>query len=210
MCEEIMIQHGLVMSGKSSNKNYAFRNEVQGLEISGLESLETNKIDKPVLIIQRVNKQPPHVAMGYKGLYFSLTVKGSEVEVDLETRIQNLRKLKVPTVFFFLNEPKSASSIQEVSELFNTYKPLQMGETCLAPVLDFFRAAYQLKPTKELVFGLLDELNAQNLIHSVFYIQLEEFLLKDHAFLLNHYTTETVQQRIEMLLKKSKHRQDRN
>ena len=108
----------------------------------------------------------------------------------------------MPTLFFFLNEPKSEPSVQAVSELFKRYKPLYMGETCLAPVLDFFRVAYQLSPTKELVFGLLEELNVQNLIHAVFYTQLEAFLAKDNAFLLIHYTSETVHQRIETLLKK--------
>jgi len=77
------------MMGNFSNQKYTFQNTPEGLVIAGIEPLVGYIFDTAVLIVQHANKQPPHIAIGYKRLYFSLSVKGPEVEIDLETRIQN-------------------------------------------------------------------------------------------------------------------------
>jgi hypothetical protein len=190
------------MNNEFLGKKYVFKFTTQSLVIGGVEQLESTKIDGPVLIVQHVNKQPPHIAIGYLGHYFSLTVKGPEVEIDLELRIQKLRKLKVPTMFFFLSEPIIKIGLEEVSMIFKRYKPLKTGGTCLAPITDFYKKAYKLNPSRELVFGLLEELDAQNRIESIYSIQLQEFLQNENTFSMNYYTPETVQMRIENLIKK--------
>ena len=95
-----------------------------------------------------------------------------------------------------------------VSGLFNAYRPLQAGETCLAPIIDFFQAAYSIQPSKELIFGLLEELHEKQLIRSVNQLQLEGFLIHGNETTLAFYTPEIVRQRIENLLEKKKSQTD--
>jgi len=174
----------------------------EGLVIEGIGELSEAWKTNPVLIIQHADKQPPHIALGFEGRYFSVSVKKVEAGSELSSRINSLQKLNVLSLLFMLCDPLHEILTPDVSAVFSAYKPLQPGETCLAPVLDFFRIAYSISPAKPLVFGLLEELYASKCVASVEQIGFSDESLVNGSFVLKYYTCEVVQERIEALINK--------
>ena len=156
------------------------------------------KPDKLYLIIIHADKKPPHLGIIWNQLYFSLTVKGSEVEIPVEEKLEILNKRKIPCLLMEIKTPEESNFfLNELTEIFSSYPPLTNKTSCLEPIAEFFYKILQLKTEAPLLHGMIEALQKQHLISESFSLHLK--LTNNRTFELPAYNAIEVSERIRRL-----------
>lgn len=156
------------------------------------------KPDKLYLIIIHADKKPPHLGIIWNQLYFSLTVKGSEVEIPVEEKLDILNKRKIPCLLVEIKAPEESNFfLNELTEIFNSYPPLTNKTSCLEPIAEFFYKILQLKTEAPLLHGMIEALQKQHLLIESFSLHLK--LTNNKTFELPAYDANIISERINRL-----------
>jgi len=156
------------------------------------------KPDKLYLIIFHADKKPPHLGLIFNKLYFSLTVKGSEIEIPIDEKLEIINKRKIPCLFLEIKTAnKSGFLLKELNEIFNSYPPLTNKTSCLEPIAEFFYKIFQLRADSPLLHGMIESLQKRELImeNSAIYLKIPE----NKTVELPEYNATTVSERINRL-----------
>lgn len=156
------------------------------------------KPERLYLIIFHADKKPPHLGLIWNKLYFSLTIKGSEIEIPIDEKLEIINKRKIPCLFVEIKTREESSFLlKELNEVFNSYPPLTNKTSCLEPIAEFFLKTFQLRADFPLLHGLIEVLQKQRLIVECFSMNLK--LTETKTFELPAYDTSIVSERIARL-----------
>jgi hypothetical protein len=157
------------------------------------------KPDKLYLIIFHADKKPPHLGLIWNKLYFSLTIKGSEIEIPFDEKLELINKRSIPCLFLEIKTAdKSSFLLKELTEIFSSYPPLTNKTSCLEPIGEFFYKIFQLKAEAPLLHGMIDALQKQQLIIESFSLHLKR--TDNKTFELPPYDAGEVSERIRRLI----------
>lgn len=143
------------------------------------------------IVLLHANRTPPHVGLIINGSYNSLTLKGHELDVDLETLLKTISLKKIESVFIKL-VPHPVFSFDYQLQIFKEYiKQFQKVKpntaTCLSPIKLFFQEFYALQLNEnELLYELIERLKENNYLE---YAQSLSFNLPLNAIELPFYST---------------------
>jgi len=165
------------------------------VSLSPIKLFEEIKPATLYLIIFHADKKPPHVGLVWNLRYFSLTVKGKEVDLPFEEKLQLIEKRKIPCLILELRAPKEHTELQnQLVNIFEASSPLSDKISCLAPISNFFENVFHLKLALPLLHGLLQVLIEKELIKENFALHLT--LPKNRIFDLPDYDAGNVSERI--------------
>jgi len=156
------------------------------------------KSDKIYFIIFHADKKPPHLGIVWNQLYFSLTIKGAEIEIPFDEKLVLINKRKIPCLFVEIKTPEESSFLlEELKEIFISYPPLTNKTSCLEPIAEFFYKIFQLRADSPLLHGMIEALQKQELIieSSAIYLKIPE----NKTFELPIYNASIVSERINRL-----------
>ncbi len=148
------------------------------------------------IVLLHANRTPPHVGLIINGNYNSLTLKGHELDVDLEALLKTISLKKIESVFIKLVPHPVFSfdyQLQILKEYIKQFQKVKPNEaTCLSPIKLFFQEFYALQlNTDELLFEMIERLEANNYLE---YTQSLNFNLPLNAIELPFYTSEQLQE----------------
>jgi hypothetical protein len=148
--------------------------------------IEEQSIDFPeeglyfMLIFQQ--KVFPHLAILNQGKYWSLSLNQVYRAVPGLQRWKSLRRKLLPVIFIKINSEKSDEDLLRLA--FSGYNPLHLNQqTCLSPVLDFFRLKTGQNIQAEIVADLVLELSRLSYIQNYLAINIQSgpFCLPDYS-----------------------------
>lgn len=135
---------------------------MNAIPISG--PLEAEEVKKGIfLVLQHVNRVPPHIGLLIDNVYHSLSIKGQELNVPGEALLKNISLRKIPSVFLEIKKHPVFSNLHLGEAFAEQVKQFDRvstsGNTCLSPVKLFFGEFYAFDSSKiDLVFDLLEQL----------------------------------------------------
>jgi hypothetical protein len=170
-----------------------------------LEHIQTGRAkdlnEDVFILLLHAGRVPPHIGMVAAGLYHSLSVKGQDLDVPLETLLKSISLRKIPTLFIKLNAHPEFD-VQTLSDRFKTevmrYKRVDVGvATCLSPLKSFFSANWQVN-TSELnyLYELLPVLEEQSILGTVLSLNMDS-MTESGCFTLPYYTMNEINNGIE-------------
>jgi hypothetical protein len=172
--------------------------------LAHLKPLGELKPDILYVVIFHANRKPPHIGIVWNQLYFSSTVKGSEVAIPFGSKQEVINKRKIPCILLGLKKPEMPLIVlNELMKVFNERTSISTSNTCLSPITVFLNKLYQLKPSAPLLHGLIEALQKRSLIEETFSIHLKPDV--NDSFELPEYDAEMVSMRISRLLHHEKY-----
>ncbi len=157
------------------------------------------------LVLQHVNRIPPHIGLLIENKYHSLQIRGKELNVDGNVLLKNILIRKIPCIFLEIS-PHPVFSPQHQEEVYleimkNFTKVDGENETCLSPLREFFEEFYKLPKQKTtLIFDLLDQLYLNSFVKSAAANFVET--TKDNYFYLQPYNQDILLEKINNELNK--------
>jgi hypothetical protein len=129
------------------------------------------------VILLHASRVPPHIGLIINGNYHSLTLKGTEPDVDAAILLRSIQQNKTESIFFEIKEHPVFSNdyLKDVfKEILKKYPKIVAGEvTCLSPVSDFFEEFYAvLKEKDDIIYKLIHKLNENGFISKAFLVNL--------------------------------------
>ncbi len=156
---------------------------------------------KHYLVLQNVNRIPPHIGLVVNNHYYSTAVSGIKTKMNLETVLKNIQQKNIECLFIELENITVED--ESVIGVFENYGLLDKPEkSCLFPVISVLKKAFQYDFRSEFVFDLIPELQQQNLIKS--YHSLHLSTVFPHSFRLNRYSRTEINFCIDQLNQKIK------
>ncbi|MES2762045.1 MAG: hypothetical protein V4677_07560 [Bacteroidota bacterium] len=153
------------------------------------------------LIILHASRTPPHIGLLIDGNYNSLTIKGHELNVQLNVLLKTIQQKKIESLFVQLHKhPVFSTEYQK--EIFQHYiqqfTQVKANEaSCLSPIKLFLQEFYAICENKqELLFELMERLKQNQYIDTTFAMNLND-KIEDGEFALPMYTHEQLQQVIK-------------
>jgi hypothetical protein len=121
------------------------------------------------LVLLHASRIPPHVGMLVAGKYYSLNVKGRDLEVPLEALIKNIRQRKLPALFIQIHSPEGTTDSLLAADLVKCIRQFDRVDsgiaTCLSPMKLFLAFNWQLDLSGiQYVYQLLELLEQKNKI----------------------------------------------
>lgn len=152
------------------------------------------------LVVLHANRIPPHIGILINGSYYSLTIKGQELDVDLAVLLKTIHQKKIESLFICLKKhPVFSYEFQKeiCTHYIKQFKHVKQNvASCLSPIKLFLQEFYAVQEIKEeLLYQLIDRLKHNNYIDFVFSLNLQDSL-KDSDFEFPYYTNEQLQQAI--------------
>lgn len=166
------------------------------------ENLTEKELSKHTwLVILHASRIPPHVGILIDGNYNSLTIKGRELNVNLEVLLKMIHQKKIEALFIQLvKHPVFSSEYQKdvCQHYLNQFTQVKANQSsCLSPVKLFLQEFYALQLLdKELLYELAERLKQNQFIASVIGINIID-KLENQEFSLPIYTNEELQKVIE-------------
>jgi hypothetical protein len=138
------------------------------------------------LVILHASRIPPHIGVLIDGNYNSLTIKGHELNVNINALLKTIQQKKIEVLFVQLKYHPVFSTdyqkeiCQHYIQQFTQVKPDEAS--CLSPVKLFLQEFYVLPLiTEELLFELMDRLNQNNYIVDIFGLNLNTTNLNEFS-----------------------------
>ena len=150
------------------------------------------------IVLLHANRIPPHVGLILNGSYNSLTIKGQELDINLDVILKTISQKKIETTFIKLVPHPVFSydyQLQIFKEYIKQFKHVKALEaTCLSPIKLFLQEFYALKfNTDELLFNLIERLSLNNYLEVA---QSLNFNLSLNNIELPTYTTQQLNELI--------------
>ena len=143
------------------------------------------------LCIWHANKIPPHIGVVIDGAYFSLKVKGKDLNIPVNDIVKLIEKKGICSVFVKIEQPVEKSDVAHVFSKFQNAQ--ETIATCLTPITEIV----QVQNTVHKLSDLLNYFNAKNQISQVFGLNLGA----DFKGILT-YGKEEIEARLKQLNKK--------
>lgn len=120
------------------------------------------------LCIWHADKVPPHIGIIIDGCYFSLKVKGKDVEIPVGEIVNLINRKKICTVFV---EIKVEIYKENVAVIYSKYfKANTLKSTCLTPIVEVFDNVKNV----QILADLLNFFKSKNQIGEIFGLHLTE------------------------------------
>lgn len=114
---------------------------------------------------------PPHIGLIIDGKYHSLTIKGQDINIAVNTLIKNSNQRKISSLFIKIR-PHRTFSETYLKDYFITniqlFPRVDIGvATCLSPIKLFFEEVYNVPMTDiNYLFELVPRLSSEGLIEN--------------------------------------------
>ena len=166
--------------------------------------LPTKNFDAPLLkkklwlVLLHANRIPPHVGLIINGSYNSLTIKGHELDIDVDVLLKTISQKKIESTFIKLIHHPVFSydyQLQIFKEYIKKYKQVKAFDaSCLSPIKLFFQEFYALQLNNdELLFEFLERLHKNNYLE---FAQSLNFNLPLNGIELPTYSIEQLNDKI--------------
>lgn len=153
------------------------------------------------LVVLHASRTPPHIGILIAGNYNSLTIKGHELDINIQVLLKTIQQKKIESLFIQLKKHPvfSADYQKEICQYYiKQFMYVKANEaSCLSPIKLFLQEFYAISENKnELLFELIQRLKQNQ------YIQLTQGLnvddkVEDGEFLLPMYSNEQLQEVIK-------------
>lgn len=149
------------------------------------------------LVLLYANRIPPHLLIAINGKTFTLSVKGASVDGELAALLNLIRKKNIETIFIRLSLP-ALFTLDQLKEQIRActlaYPRADIGiATCLSPIKDFCHSIYETeKQNVNLIFDLLPQLQAKNIIKECYQINLNHLVKESNTFKIKIYQVNDV------------------
>lgn len=161
-------------------------------------AFDMNAFSKGIwLAVLHVDRIPPHIGIIFSGKYFSLTIKGKEIGVELIALVKTILQKKIPTVFLKIKDHPvfSTEHIQDIfiEQLHEFDQVKQFQSTCLSPIKKCFNEFYALSSNeKELFYEFIQKLHDNGFLLTSMPLNYEN----KEGIELPFYTEELLNQKI--------------
>jgi fumarylacetoacetate (FAA) hydrolase family protein len=167
-------------------------------------TITEEKLQKGTFIfIYRATRIPPHIGIITNGLLYDITSVGPNIDLAVSDFFKTAVKRKTEVLFVELNLPKAETN-KIISEKVNNHWKVTPTTSCLDPVKEFLNEVCKIDLEQAtFLFDLLPVLEKENLIESVFELNLQK-KIEDNIFKLTKYTQQDIQDCIVALSRKEK------
>ncbi len=122
------------------------------------------------VVMLHATRIPPHIGIVVDKKYFSLTIKGQEINHSIEALIKNINIRKIPTVFFKIKSNSTFTTHDLKEKIINhilQFKAVEIDvATCLSPVKLFFEAYTIQTNDVNYIYELIPKLAEEELIET--------------------------------------------
>lgn len=142
------------------------------------------------LCIWHADKIPPHIGIISNGKYFSLKVKGKDVDIPVSDIVKLINIKRIPTVFIGVD---TDIKLERIAEIFSEYTRAEASKvSCLTPITEVF----EVKENVFMLSELLKYFESKKLIRQLFGLNLSS----DFKGIL-FYGKEEIEARLKQLSK---------
>lgn len=157
------------------------------------------------IVILHAHRTPPHAGVIINGHYYSLTIKGQELNVKAEVLLKTITQKKIETLAIqLIKQPVFSLDYQEEIMEYHVkqFHKVEAGKTtCLNPVKLFLQEFYVLDYREnELLFEIVERLKQNNYIYTTVGFNLNN--VSETEISLPVYTSEKLQ---ELIAKETGH-----
>jgi hypothetical protein len=154
------------------------------------------------LVILHASRTPPHIGVLIDGSYNSLTIKGHELNININVLLKTIQQKKIETLFIQLKKhPVFSSDYQkEICQYYiQQFTQVKVNEaSCLSPIKLFIQEFYAIsEDKKELLFELVERLKQNNYITLTLGLGVEQKITENY-FSLPVYSNEQLQEIIKI------------
>jgi len=154
------------------------------------------------LVILHASRTPPHIGVLIDGSYNSLTIKGHELNININVLLKTIQQKKIETLFIQLKKhPVFSSDYQkEICQYYiQQFTQVKVNEaSCLSPIKLFIQEFYAIsEDKKELLFELVERLKQNNYITLTLGLGVEQKIIENY-FSLPVYSNEQLQEIIKI------------
>lgn len=135
------------------------------------------------VVILKATRIPPHIGILINGVFYDFSVRGIDVEPDLDKLLSMIGRKKLPTLFVQVG---GNCDQNRMLEILKKYELVNDNHTCLAPLKEYYHL-----PDVGFVFELLANLE----IKGAQQLNLTD-AMENGTFVLRTYTTEDIMNRI--------------
>lgn len=171
-------------------------------KLSISDSFSQEQLNKNTwLIILHASRTPPHIGILINGNYNSLTIKGHELNIEINVLLKMIQQKKIETLFVKLkNHPVFSSDYQkEICQFYiKQFTQVKANEaSCLSPIKLFLQEFYAIQENKdELLFELIERLKQNHYISLTIGLNIDDKIESDE-FSLPIYSTQQLQEIIK-------------
>lgn len=142
------------------------------------------------LWLLKVDRIPPHLGLSVDGKYYSITIKGSEIALDLKSEIEKWNKRGLPRLGILLDVESPDGELLE--QVFMASSLRSAAKSCLIPVLHLLSFSIPTIGRYKTVHELIICLQNLGKIKTCYGSNLKPWLT-DNMFQLKSYTADEVQ-----------------
>jgi len=153
------------------------------------------------LVILHASRTPPHIGILIDGNYNSLTIKGHELDININILLKTIHQKKIESLFIQLKKhPVFSNDYQkEICQYYiKQFTQVKVNEaSCLSPIKLFLQEFYAICENKqELLFELIERLKQNQYIELTYGLNIDD-KLKEGEFSLPIYSNEQLQEIIK-------------
>lgn len=159
------------------------------------------------IVLLDAMRMPPHIGLIIQNQYHSLTLKGSEPDVDAKVLLRTIQQKKTESIFLKIKSHPVFSNdhLNDIfREILKKHPRINPGvSTCLSPVADFFEEFYAVQKSKdEIIFSFLNKLNSNGFILEAYLVNLTS---DNNVIRIPFYQTDELKQTIQKALQQKNH-----
>lgn len=131
------------------------------------------------IAVVHATRIPPHIGLIMDGKYYSLSIKGQDINTTVTALIKNTKQRKIPSIFIKIRSHNTFSTTY-LKEHFITniqqFPKVDIGvATCLSPIRLFFDEVYNVSMNEiNYLFELVPKLYSEDLIENTFALFVDE------------------------------------
>lgn len=149
------------------------------------------------MVILHASRTPPHIGILIDGNYNSLTIKGHELNIDINVLLKTIQQKKIETLFIKLKEHPvfSLDYQKQICQYYiQQFTQVKVNEaSCLSPIKLFLQEFYAIQEHKEeLLFELIERLKQNQYISLTLGLNIEG-KLEEQEFSLPMYSNKQLQ-----------------
>lgn len=153
------------------------------------------------LVILHASRTPPHIGVLIDGNYNSLTIKGHELNININVLLKTIQQKKIESIFVKLKKhPVFSSEYQKeiCQNYIQQFTQVKANEaSCLSPIKLFLQEFYAIQENKdELLFELIERLKQNQYIEIALGLNIEN-KLEEQEFSLPMYSNKQLQEVIK-------------
>ncbi len=154
------------------------------------------------LVVLHASRTPPHIGILIDGNYNSLTIKGHELDININVLLKTIQQKKIESLFIQLKKHPvfSADYQKEICQYYiKQFTQVKANEaSCLNPIKLFLQEFYAVCEDKnELLFELIDRLKQNQYIEFTCGLNVTS-KIEEGEFSLPMYSNQELQETIKV------------